>query len=829
MATTTRAYKLLVLLVILCVLFVAGDYFIRFHIVLPGFAELERQEAIKDITRCSSSIKRELRHVEKLGTDWAVWDDLYQYAVDGNEPFVTSNFQWDTLAKTGIHLMYVINTDGKIVYSGTILPSSGEMINLEQLPAENFPKDHRLLKFPDNTGSFAGIFLTGNGPLLLSSHKILTSVGEGPSHGTLLLGRFLDTQVIKVLQQQTQVEFTIRDPLTAPFSDAERQRVKDLAAGKQITEIVDNHTLLTFGLLADLQEQPAILITATLPRHIVARGRDTARISSVVVLVAVGLIILAGITLTLILVVKSRRRQEEIEALVELRTDQLRISQERLHALSDASFEAIFLTAEGICLEQNKAAETMFGYSSAEAVGRLASAWIAPEDRALINRKAREKEELPYEIKALRKDGQIFPALIQTREAEYRGRKILVSALRDLTLQKQAEQERQLIEEKLRRAQKMESIGMMAGGVAHDLNNILSGVITYPELILLSLPKDSPLVKPIKAIRESGKSAAAVVEDLLTLARGVSSSRVNSNINIILAEYAESPEFHNLKSLQEQVAFRIEKDPHLLNITCSPIHIKKCIINLITNAAEAIVAKGEVVVSTRNQYCETPLVDHPEMHQGEYAVLSVADNGTGIPKESLERIFEPFFSRKVIGRSGTGLGLAVIWNTVQDHKGGITVKSGKDGTTFELYFPATRDDLEILPDSIDIKEYQGKGEKILVVDDDGGQRSIATQILSRLNYRNHAVESGEEALLYLSTEKADLVILDMIMSPGMNGCQTFNKILEMHPRQKAIITSGYSESKDVQEALSLGVRKFLKKPYLVETLAMILKDTLENS
>ncbi len=724
--------------------------------------------------------------------------------------------------------MYVINTEGNIVYSGTMLPATGEMIKLTQLPAESFPIDHHLLKIPDNANSFAGIFLTEKGPLLLASHKILTSVGGGPSRGILLVGRFLDDQVMKDLRQQTQVEFTVRDPLSAPFSEAERKRVNDLATAQQITEIVDDHSLITFGLLDDMQKRPALLLTATLPRHIMARGRDTARYSSFVVLASMGLITFAGITLTLVLALKSRRRQEEIEALVELRTNQLRLSEERLHALSDASFEAIFLTEAGVCLEQNKAAETMFGYSSAEAVGRQASMWITPEDRKLINRKAREKEELPYEINALRKNGQIFPAQLQTREAEYRGRKILVSALRDLTLQKQAEKERELMEEKLRRAQKMESIGMMAGGVAHDLNNILSGVISYPELILLSLPEDSPLIKPIKAIRESGKSAAAVVEDLLTLARGVSSSRVNSNINVILGEYTESPEFHNLQSLHEHVTFRIEKDPHLLNINCSPIHIKKCIMNLITNAAEAIVAKGEVVVSTRNQYCEAPLPGHPEMRQGEFAVLSVADNGTGIPGESLERIFEPFFSRKVVGRSGTGLGLAVIWNTVQDHQGGITVKSGKGGTTFELYFPATRDNLESVPNSIDIQEYQGKGEKILVVDDDSGQRSIAIQILGLLNYSSHAVDSGEEALLYLSREKADLVILDMIMAPGMNGCQTFRKILELHPQQKAIITSGYAESQDIKEALAIGVRKFVKKPYLVGTLAVVLKDAMEN-
>lgn len=829
MSATKRPYTLLALLCILIIIFVAGDYFIRFHVVLPEFSELEQQEAEKDMTRCKSALEREFRHVEKLATDWALWDDLYQYTVDGNEAFVTSNFQWDTLTKTGINLMYVIDTEGKIVYGETALPSTQELVKISQLPEGIFPLDHPLLNIPESEFSIAGIFLTDHGPLLLASHKILNSLGQGPSRGNILVGRFLEKQGIDDLRTQTQVQFTIRDPLSTPFTAAETKRVEALATSKQITEIANQQTLNSYGLLNDLLGKPALLITATLPRHIMARGHDAARFSSIVLLVSVGLIIFASITLTLILVLKSRRRQEEVEALVELRTDQLRISEERLHALSDASFEAIFITEVGVCLEQNRAAEIMFGYSGEEAIGRHINQGIAPENRDLIDKKTLEKDGNPYEILAIRKNGQIFPAQIQTREAQYRGRTVRVSAIRDLTLQKQAEKERQLMEEKLRRAQKMESIGMMAGGVAHDLNNILSGIVTYPELILMSLPKDSPLQKPIKAIRESGKSAAAVVDDLLTIARGVSSARENSNINGILGGYIESPEFHNLKSVHSHVTFRIEPEPQLLNISCSAIHIKKCIMNLMTNAAEAIVGQGEVTVTTRNQYCDAPLTGHPEMQQGEYAVLSIADTGTGIPVESLERIFEPFFSRKVVGRSGTGLGLAVIWNTVQDHQGGITVESGKRGTTFELFFPATRENLNtIYPDSIDINQYQGNGETILVVDDDSRQRSIALEILEVLKYSGKAVSSGEAALDYLGREKADLVILDMVMSPGMNGCETFKRILELQPRQKAIITSGYAESQDVQEALSLGVRRFIKKPYLMGTLAVVIKDTLGN-
>jgi two-component system, cell cycle sensor histidine kinase and response regulator CckA len=819
---------LLVLLAILIPLFIAGDHFIRFHVVLPGFVELEQQDAARDIARCKSAIQREVFHLLKLGKDWAEWNDTYQFVQDGNEDYVESNLQWETLGSTGIHLVYVINAAGRIVYGTAVDPVTQEKITIRELPQGLFSSDHYLIDFPTDSRGTSGILLTSHGPMMLASLKIFTSKGEGPSPGTIIMGRFLGEEILQDLRQQTRVEFTVEDPLTGSFTEAEKKRAKMLGQGSGSFEIVSEDKMRAFGLLEDFQGKPALLITASLPRSIMAQGRKTARYSSIVLLSAVGLIIFSAVVLALVSILRAQRRQEEIEALVEQRTDELRLSEERLHALSDASFEAIFLNEKGICVEQNRAAEVMFGYSLEEAVGQHANMWIAPEDRERVIRYILDREEKPYEVTALRKDGSAFPAEIQTREAQYRGRRVRVSAIRDLTVQKRVQWEQQVMEDRLRRSQKMEALGLMAGGVAHDLNNILSGIVNYPELMLMNLPEDSPLIKPLKAIRESGRNAAAVVDDLLTLARGVSSTRENFNLNDIVREYFDSPEFHNLSALHSQVAFRTELDAQLLNINCSVIHIKKTIMNLVTNAAEAIGDRGEIVVSSRNQYCDRPLPGHSEMQQGEYAVLSVADTGMGIPKESIDRIFEPFFSRKVVGRSGTGLGLAVAWNTVQDHGGGITVISSSKGTTFELYFPATREDLSSVPESIDIEQFRGHGERILVIDDDEGQRALALQILNLLGYRADCVASGEESLKFLAEEKVDLVILDMVMDPGMNGCDTYKKIIELHPGQKAIITSGFSESSEVRQALALGARRFVKKPYLVGMIAVVIRDTLQS-
>jgi len=208
--------------------------------------------------------------------------------------------------------------------------------------------------------------------------------------------------------------------------------------------------------------------------------------------------------------------------------------------------------------------------------------------------------------------------------------------------------------------------------------------------------------------------------------------------------------------------------------------------------------------------------------------LSVIDNGTGVSTDDLERIFEPFYTKKVMGRSGTGLGLAVVWNVVQDHKGYINVTSDKNGTVFELYFPITRDEISGKGLPIDTKDYKGDGETILVVDDIESQREISCKMLDTLGYNTKAVSSGEEAVEYLKVNRVDLLLLDMIMDPGINGRETYEKVIEIYPEQKAIVASGFAETDDVKGAQKLGAGKYLKKPLTLEKLGLAVKEELEK-
>ncbi len=407
----------------------------------------------------------------------------------------------------------------------------------------------------------------------------------------------------------------------------------------------------------------------------------------------------------------------------------------------------------------------------------------------------------------------------------------IVVVFDDLTAQKQAEIERLNMETKLQRAQKMETVGLLAGGVAHDLNNILSGIVGYPELLLLQIPEDSKLRAPIRAIRESGMRAAAVVADLLTVARGVARAKTTADLNDLVLECMDSPENMKFRMLHAGTECTTELHHEALPIHCSPVHIKKCIMNLVVNATEAVDdGFGRIVVATRQEALDERKAAKLGIQPGEYAVLSVKDNGKGISEEDMEHIFEPFYTKKIMGRSGTGLGLAVVWNSVMEHGGTVEVENSIDGTCFHLFFPISDAAEEVAREDENggLAGLKGHGERILIVDDEAPQLDIASRMLKILGYDVDCAPSGELAIDYLRANKVDMVLLDMLMYPGINGRQTYERILEIHPGQKAIIVSGFSDSEDVQQAQRLGARGLIKKPYTIEQLGKTLKRALRD-
>ena len=401
--------------------------------------------------------------------------------------------------------------------------------------------------------------------------------------------------------------------------------------------------------------------------------------------------------------------------------------------------------------------------------------------------------------------------------------------MEEIENRKKGEKERATLETKLQRAEKMEAMGTLASGVAHDLNNILSGIVSYPDLLMMDLPPGNPLLPPLQTIKDSGEKAARIVQDLLTLARRGVSNAVPIKLNDVIVTYLKSPEFNKLQSFHPRISIKTDLSEDLLNIRGSAIHMSKTIMNLVSNAAEAMPEGGRLTIRTENRYLDTPISGYDDIAEGNYVVLSVSDEGVGIAEADRERIFEPFFTKKQMGRSGTGLGMAVVWGTVKDHHGYIDVQSRLGvGTVFNLFFPITRE--ELMPDSVsvDIDAIRGKGQRIMVIDDVREQREITSFMLDKLGYKVTTAAGGEEAVRLIGDNRVDLVVLDMIMTPGMDGLETYKKLLEIQPGIKAVIASGFSETLRVREAQALGAGAYLKKPYTIEQIGLALNAELKT-
>ncbi|MFT5702358.1 MAG: two-component system cell cycle sensor histidine kinase/response regulator CckA [Desulforhopalus sp.] len=385
------------------------------------------------------------------------------------------------------------------------------------------------------------------------------------------------------------------------------------------------------------------------------------------------------------------------------------------------------------------------------------------------------------------------------------------------------------LQNRLKNAQKMEAIGMLAGGVAHDLNNILSGLVSYPDMLLIGKSPDDPMTTPLQTIKRSGERAATIVQDLLTLARRGVGNQVITNINIIIREFLTSPEHRSITKSASGVEYLLNLDDTLSNIKGSTVHLSKILMNFFTNGVEAMAEGGVLTISTKEVVLTKEYAGYEIIPPGKFATLVISDTGIGMSTGEINRIFEPFYTSKIMGRSGTGLGMAVVWGTIKDHDGYIDIKSKPaQGTTFTVYIPST-DELVLEQTKSTLRDFVGSGEQILVVDDLEEQRALTHGILDNLGYQADVAASGIEAIAMCKKTTYDLLVLDMIMAGEYDGLSTYEAIKSSNPKQKAIIVSGFSETSRVKKAQELGAGTYLKKPYTVELLATTIYKELHGT
>jgi PAS domain S-box-containing protein len=500
--------------------------------------------------------------------------------------------------------------------------------------------------------------------------------------------------------------------------------------------------------------------------------------------------LVGGTLITLLLFMLIRvllKAREKALILVAKRTKELYVSEKNFKSMVETLPVAIYSSVgiEQVCDYLNPMFVNLFGYSIEE-IPTVEHWWpLAYPDKIYLQQVSKDwtkriqhaiETKSPMEpmvAEVTCKDGSkknILWGYITGEEKNY-----LFGI--DLTERITAEKAKEDLEKQLVRMEKMEALGLLAGGVAHDLNNVLSGIVSYPELLMMDLPNDHRFRKPLELIHSSGLQASAIVNDLLTLARrGVMATEI-VNLNNIIMDYLKSPEHYKLLSDYNNVVIETNLNQNLTNIKGSEIHLRTTIMNLVLNAAEAQASGGKIIISTENQNIDKPIEGYESIKEGEFAVVIIEDKGIGINAKDLQKIFEPFYTKKIMGRSGTGLGMSVVWGTVQDHYGYINVESIENkGTKFYLYFPIVKQQIEMRQEPHLVEEYLGNKEIILIVDDVEEQRQIAKTILKHLNYKVVTVSSGEKAVEYLKNDSCDIILLDMIMDPGIDGLETYQRI-----------------------------------------------------
>ena len=826
-------------------------YAVTSRTLMVQFSRLEEEQTRQNVDRVSNAIANELDLLNGSARDDSMWDEAYEFVQHPTAEWGEKNFGEDTYLHMRLNALLYLNSAGEPVFAREFDSVVHQRKAARRDLVVSLSRLGQSLHTSVQEGT-SGIVDLPEGQLLVAVWPVVTSVGDVPPQGTLIMARWLNAAELRRLGWTKNLQFDVFPTRTLSPGDSTYSALAHLSRETPVlVSDLNKDQIAGYTLLKDIHGEPTMLLRVLIPRSIYQQGRVTLTYLMLAALLVALVFTLVNLALLDRMILSRLIRLRDAVASIGTASDlgrrvpaegndelaQLGASMNHMLAALELSqkdlriqAQAIEASADGIGILNeraefvylNHAHARIFGYSSSnELIGKSWKILYGPEEISRF-----EQQVMPSlssdgrwvgEAVAQRQDGTSFPQQVSLAPLMEGG---MVCVCRDLT-------DRRLMEERLRKKQRMEAIGTLAGGIAHDFNNLLTVITGHGQTLLSKVENDPGLRANVEHIVKSASRAASLTRQLLAFSRKqVLQPRV-LDLNAVV---------HDLEKMLrplvgEDVVMTTQFSSTLSSIRADLSQIEQVIVNLVLNARDAMPHGGRLVLSTANVNLDDDAkIRDREVPAGRYVVLSVADNGVGMSPEVLSRIFEPFYTTKDVGK-GTGLGLSTVYGIVEQSGGTVSVESkpGK-GTEFRVFFPRVDSVPETLPQECTSSRSNQGTETILLVEDDAAVRELTHDILRSRGYRVLPVAEPKrlEAVLRENAGPIHILLTDVLM-PGSNGREVARQVQRQHPEAKVLYMSGYAFHTMLDRGVLEPGASFIQKPFTPAQLVEKIREVLDGT